>query len=494
MRESPVPLDQNTQLLLDVTVAPHHKAYVDMFKVKFKSIPEVQVFQIVATPSFKFEDKFSKKTREGIKGSSTVIVDLRFPSTMKPGAWKGEAQFTYQVCTDTYCMFPTTMDIPMEFTTSLSTTGVNAPPSTDLLQNALNRGMLYAFFFVFLAGILTSFTPCIFPMIPITLAIIGARSAATSRHTKFRGFTLSLSYVLGIAVTYACLGMLAAKTGALFGSYLGHPLVVSAIALIFVIMGLSMYGLFEIKVPSFIANRLSSSKTEAGYFGAFVTGLIAGIVASPCVGPVLVSVLTYVAESKNLIFGFSLLFVFALGLGQIFLVLGTFEGLLKKIPKSGSWMNGVKFIFGTTMIVMAFYYLQPILPPSLRFFSSATLSENVQKLDWQHYSDELLAKARSEQRPVILDFWADWCVACKELEVFTLTDNAVREKSKDFVLLKLDATNSTDEVNRLKNLYRVVGLPTMIFFDSNGKEKKELTLTGFENADAFLKRMKSAAP
>jgi thiol:disulfide interchange protein DsbD len=550
-----IPVGVPTSMFIDLEVADHHKAYVDMFKVKFKGIPDLKVIKITADPSFKFEDKFSKKIREGVKGKSTLTVDFELPLTSAEGERKDTVEFTYQACTETYCMFPTTTELPVSFVVTkdpgsqdqLISDTAATPESGDALQNALNKGKFYAFLFVFLAGVLTSLTPCIFPMIPITLAIIGARAAEQS---KFRGFTLSLSYVLGIAVTYACLGVLAAKTGALFGSYLGHPLVVSGIALVFVIMGLSMYGLFEITVPAFVTNKLSSKKTDAGYFGAFATGLIAGVVASPCVGPVLVSILTFVAESKNLVFGFALLFVFALGLGQLFLVLGTFGSLLKKLPKSGGWMDVVKFVFGTTMIGAALYYLRPVTNDRLfyalmalvlilissafgAFAHTQTLSikgqmqkglmvatfviglaygvfavmpqisqtvhsenstsvDKVQKLDWQHYSDSLLAQAQKEQKPVIIDFWADWCVACKELEMLTFSNASVRELSKDFVLLKINATNSTEEINRLKKKYKVVGLPTIIFYNNKGQIMKDLTLTGFESAKDFQARMKSA--
>lgn len=555
MKAQQVPKSSPTLLMIEINVAEHHKAYVDMFKVNFKSIKDLKIIKISADPSFKFEDKFSKKIREGVKGKSVVTAEVEFPNTVPAGEFKDTLEFTYQACTEAYCMFPTTTELPISFTVTnqpasgeiLPGEGTSTGEAPDAFQNALNKGKLFAFLFVFLAGVLTSLTPCIFPMIPITLAIIGARSAD---QTRFRGFTLSLSYVLGIAVTYAILGVAAAKTGALFGAYLGHPLVVSAIAIVFVIMGLSMYGLFEITVPSFVTNKLSSQKTGAGYFGAFITGLIAGVVASPCVGPVLVSVLTYVAESKDLVFGFFLLFVFALGLGQLFLVLGTFGSLLKKLPKSGGWMDVVKFVFGTTMIGAALYYLKPVTNDRLFYalmamvlilISSAfgaflpntglsikgqlqkgimlatfviglaygvfsvmpqlsqtihsensTSIEKVKKLDWQHYSDSLLAEAQKSRKPVILDFWADWCVACKELELLTLSNASVEELSKNFTLLKIDATNSTDEVKRLKQIYKVVGLPTMIFINAKGKVLKDQTLTGFENATKFQERMKAA--
>jgi thiol:disulfide interchange protein DsbD len=205
--------------------------------------------------------------------------------------------------------------------------------SEDAFGQALKIGGLQVFLFVFVSGFLTSLTPCVYPMIPITISIIGARSAQSQRS---RAFLLSLSYVLGIAFTYSLLGLFAAFSGALFGSALSNPWVVGFVGLVFVAMALSMFGLFELQVPAVIRDKFGNRSTGSGFGGAFLAGLFSGIVASPCIGPVLVSILTYVAQTKNALFGFSLLFTFALGMGLLFLAIGTFSGLTSKIPKSGA--------------------------------------------------------------------------------------------------------------------------------------------------------------
>ncbi len=531
-------------LYIDIDLAPGHKAYVDMFKIHWKTPADTKITGFSVDPSFKFEDKFSGKIREGMHDHARLTALVEFPEHLELGEQNIEFDFTYQACTESYCHFPKTIN------ESLMVRVVNAAEFnpgrespdliTDSFLSALDHGKLYTFLFVFIAGLLTSLTPCIFPMIPITLAIIGARSAGQK---KFRSFTLSLTYVFGIAMTYATLGVVAARTGALFGSYLGHPLVVAGIAIVFVAMGLSMYGIYDLQVPAAITNRLMGGKTSAGYLGAFTTGLITGIVASPCVGPVLVSILTYVAETRDLVFGFFLLFVFALGLGQLFVWLGTFGGLLQRLPKSGPWMDFVKFVFGTTMIAAALWYLRPVLserifyaviaftlvlissgfgafdrPPmssrlaqikrgslllmlvvglaygikAVWYIDTSHVVDTSKKLNWQPYSETLLMNAKKEHRPVIVDFWAEWCVACKEIEVFTLTAPSIRELSKEFVLLKLDATTSTPEVERLKHQHSVRGLPTMLFYSRSGVLKRELTLTGFEKAAEFEARMQKA--
>jgi thiol:disulfide interchange protein DsbD len=388
-------------------------------------------------------------------------------------------------------------------------------------------------------------------MIPITLAILGAR---TKGQSKMKSFSLSLAYVFGIAFTYSILGVAAAKTGAIFGSALGNVWVVSAIALLFGVMSLSMYGVFELQVPAFIRDKVGSAQTGSGFGGAFATGLIAGVVASPCVGPVLVSVLTYIAQTQNMVLGFVLLFSFAMGLGVLFMVLGTSSALIGKMPKAGAWMEITKFVFGTVMVVMALYYIAPIYPKwlfnlllgvavvliasaygafepneglssqgrlrkglmlaafviglvfagvgvldkagvQLASGASATLmaaAPSTPELGWQKYSNQALANAIASKRPVLIDFFAEWCGACKELEHDTFTDARVRELSEKFVLLQIDATDDFPGLDKLKSTYGVMGLPTMVFYDSSGHVRKELTVTGFENADSFLKKMTGA--
>lgn len=535
---------ENTLLKIKLNLMKDHKAYVDMFKVEWISPQGVKTSPIKISPTFNFSDKFSKKEREGMKGKADIVSVVEMPAFIGKGEHTGEVLLTYQACTETYCLFPKKLNLKFNF--SISGEGaqiVASQPKKEKIplsfDEALNRGYLFTFFFVFFAGLLTAFTPCIFPMIPITLAVIGAKS---QNQTRAKSFLLSLFYVLGIALTYSLLGVVAAKTGALFGAFLGDIRVVSGIALIFVLMALSMFGVFELRLPAFIT-QIQSKKVGPGMGGAFLTGIFAGLIASPCVGPVLVGILTYVANTQDTVLGFSLLFIFALGLGSLFLVLGTFSGLIQKLPRSGPWMEITKFIFGTVMLAAAFYYVEPVYPKVLTqalfgltlislssvyglfvspnntlkklqkgaalfiFILGSTFivkslgvlplgeveqKKNIVKLNWQTYSDELLEQAIANKQPIILDFWADWCIACKELEAFTFTDPGVQELSKKFLLLKFDATFDSSEVQRLKKKFKVVGLPTLIFYDNQGQWRQDLTLTGFENAASFIKRMDRA--
>ena len=343
-------------------------------------------------------------------------------------------------------------------------------------SSALERGWAFTFLFVFLGGILTSLTPCVFPMIPITVGVIGARRAKS----RWYSFSLSLVYVLGIALTYAGMGIFSAVTGAFVGSALQNRWVVGGVALLFASMGLSLLGLFTLQLPPTLATRLSKVGGD-GWGGVFMLGLISGLVASPCVGPVLVGLLTYIGKTQDWVLGFFLMLTFAFGIGLLFILLGTFSGLIAHMPASGPWQNRIKQGMGILFIGVGVYYLQPILsappPPS--------------EIRWIVSEEEGLALARREKKPAMLDLYAEWCVACKELDRFTYTDPAVIEKLQGVISIKVDATTLTPEIERIQKKYEIVGLPTVLFFDREGNWLRDKTLTGFVKAPPFLKLLES---
>ena len=304
---------------------------------------------------------------------------------------------------------------------------------------------------------------------------------------RWKALTLSFCYVLGMSLTYALLGATAASTGKLFGALLGNTYVVIIMALILTAMALSLFGLFEIKVPAFISNKLGNKKNSTNYLGAFVAGLIFGIIASPCVGPVLISILTYVAQTQNIQLGFILLFVFALGLGQLFILLSLSLQSIKWLPKSGPWMNAVKYLFGLIILLIAASYIYPLFPKDL---SPSTLGG--ESMPWRKYSQENLAQAASEQKGVIIDFYADWCAACKELEEETFSHDRVQKLGRRFIWVKFDATKPNEQFHQLAEKYSILSLPHVVFYDPHGKYRKELTLNGFEGPDLFIERMKKA--
>jgi thiol:disulfide interchange protein DsbD len=573
---------KSATVIVDLDLVEPYKAYADRFKLVVEEPTDVKIEPFQLTPVVQFMDTFSKKMKDGIKKKGTMTAKVTLPNAESAKVLK--LKLTYQACTTEHCLFPKhivlTPGAVAEKAAAIGSTEPNdsaktndaptkdAPPAKRVpaasggqsteFEKAMGAGLLSAVLFMFVAGFLTSLTPCIYPMIPITLAILGAserrsggRADTAAKHSKLRSFFLSIFYVLGIGVTYSILGVTAASTGALFGSALSNIYVVSGLALLFVAMGLSMYGLYEIQAPAFIRDRVGQGKSETGYFSSFAMGLAAGVVASPCIGPVLVSVLAYIAQTQDKALGLILLFSFAMGMGVLFVVLGTSSSLLQKVPKAGAWMDTVKFVFGTTMIGMAIYYIAPVYPDwavraiiglSVVLIASAygafapattgasqvkkgaavaafcigialmmvsTLEKSgvqlatsggpatpaagkVAKLGWQSYSDEALAAAIEQKKPVLVDFWADWCGACHELEEKTFPDDRIQVLSKDFVLFKIDATNDSPEIDKLKKTYSVMGLPTMVFYDTSGQIRTDLTVTGFVNADDFLERMKKA--
>lgn len=546
LQPSSVSPGQTADLLFDLDLADGFHAYADKFKVAIESPDDLKVADLKLSPIVKFFDVVSKSQRDGVEKKSKATAVLEVPFGTQPRPLAAKVKLTYQACAKDYCLFPKTLSLDLKFEvvapvtpTKAASNATTAPPlasSTDVFGQAMGQSFWLAILVVFGMGVLTSLTPCIYPMIPITLAILGARTKGQSR---LKSFSLSVTYVLGIAVTYSALGVAAARTGVLFGSALGNVYVVTGIAILFVLMALSMYGLFDLQVPAAIRNKLGAAPAKSGHAGAFLTGLIAGVVASPCVGPVLVSVLTYIAETQNTWVGFVLLFSFALGLGLLFIVLGTFSSLLNRMPKAGPWMDLTKFVFGTVMVAMAIYYVVPVYPAwlvhvliglaavaiavSYGAFRATThstplsklkkfallamfvfglvvpvlgvlhdVNEPKAKLRWQPYSDRALADALKAKKPIVVDFYADWCGACKEMERDTFPDSRIQAESSKFVLLQFDATNDSPQLDELKKTYRVMGLPTMIFYDVGGTIRGDLTVTGFENADQFLAKMNAA--
>lgn len=550
---------QSGDLTIKLKLPKKYHAYEDMFRLTLLEPDGFKMAAFKLKPVHEFYDKFTKKKRRGIEETGEMTAHIEAPLEFKTNATKLVFELTYQACSDTFCLFPVTKKVetpikligaPVQPSISAPASGVSTPGqrasifSADYFAEVLAKGGFVIFVLAFFAGILTSFTPCIFPMIPITLAVLGNDSEKRSRG---QNFLISCIYVLGIATTYSILGLVAASTGTLFGASLGNPYVLSVVCFVFLAMALSMYGLYDIQVPAWMRQKFGG-KVETGnlHLKTYLTGLFAGIVASPCVGPVLVTILAYVATHQNKVLGFFLLFVYALGLGLIFLVLGLSNQFIRLLPRSGAWMNGIKFVLGSLMLGAFYYYLDLLVP--VRAFDAALgvgliavagvygafkpvknsaeglrkglmiallligigyvsfgvfdlrplvsqrhITENGVapglKLNWQPFSEELLQKAAQDKKPVIIDFWAEWCAACHELEQFTFTDSRVRALSEQFVLLKFDATKDSDQLRYLKSKYKIQGLPTVIFYNPQGVWLEGLTLTSFENAPKFLKRM-----
>lgn len=479
---------------IDVQLPKGFHAYSDKFKVSQVTPAEFVMGQIKVHNETDFFDKFTQKNRKGFKDKGRISVQVETPVDVNTTQKKISFLLHYQICSEKVCYLPQSqkLDLKVQFTPAAEHAMVEKKyplieTTRDFslisrLQSALAENILYAFLIAFIAGILTSFTPCIFPMIPITISILGHDAEKNSRGENF---LRSLLYVLGIAFTYSILGVLAALTGNLFGNALSNKYVLITMVLLFFTMALSMWGLFDLQVPAFIRNKFGLGKRK-GFLGIFVMGLISGVVASPCVGPVLVSILSYVSTTKDTVLGFGLLFTYAIGLGLIFIVIGLFGQAISLLPRSGRWMNKVKFFLGLLMILTGLYYLRMAFPADKKVTSTS---------NWLPYSEERLTEAKSKKLPVIIDFRADWCVACIEMEEKVFSLEEFQELAKGFMLLKVDATEDTPEVQVIIKKYGVKGLPTVLFMNRKGAALPDLTFTQFiEWAELKPKMIEAAKP
>lgn len=479
----------NVSLSLDLALEKGYLAYEDKFKVLIPKPLNTQVGKLKIDPVISFYDKFSKKDKTGIKDSAKVQFLIEFSSKAKiKDLEKIEIELEYQACTDEVCLFPTITKYEIKTVATEPSSKLSKVKKTVLTKFNISdwlktKSLFEIFALIFFGGFLTSLTPCVFPLIPITLSVIGVNK---DKEEYLKPFLLSVTYVFGIAVTYAALGFVAAKTGQLFGAFLGHPVVIVVLSLLFLLMGLSLLGLFEVKLPSKISTLIYKVKPKKGFLGAFISGLFAGIVASPCIGPVLVGLLTFVAQSQDHVLGISLLFTFAFGLGFLLIILGTFSQLLSRLPKSGDWLNIGKYIMGIAFIGLSLFYARPLL----HMFNTNDVSVNHNENHlWKPYSEEALQLALSENKPVIVDFYADWCAACIEMEARTFSHESIQAVKDKYVWLQFDATKSSPERKALREKYGFLGLPHMEFFDVKGERRMDLVLTGFEKPAPFRERI-----
>jgi len=405
-----------------------------------------------------------------------------------------------------------------------------------VLEGGEGSSFLAFLVLVFLGGLASSLTPCVYPMIPITISVIGA----SADQGKAKSFSLAVAYVLGIAATYTVLGLFAAYSGSLFGGMMQNPWVITGVSCVFFALAAAMFGFYEFALPSSLTTK-ASMVGGGGYGGAFIVGTVAGVVAAPCTGPVVALLLVKIASDYTMLQGVAIMLAFSLGLGQIFLVIGTFAGMLGSLPRSGTWMVEVKHLFGVVMVGVGIWYLGQILSESVMFLlwsgflliaafelagrmaafkgprdmrrvgaaavllvagsvwlvtplSDSTVSTVYaqEEVAWGSDHDAGASLSSTEGKPMIVDFTADWCAACKELEHFTYTDQAVISCAAEFVPVMIDGTEKTPEFERLRKKYKVVGLPAVYFVCPKGEVVSELTLKGFEPADMFLRKMNDA--
>jgi len=401
-------------------------------------------------------------------------------------------------------------------------------------QSAVAAGPIQAALVAFLGGALVSLTPCVYPMIAITVSVFGARQA----ERRMEGVGLSLAFVAGIVAMFTPLGVAAGLSGSLFGAVLQNPYVLVFVSLVFFAMAASLFGAFEVALPSALTNRLASVGA-LGARGAFALGLACGLIAAPCTGPVLTGILTWIAQTQSPLGGGLAMFAFSLGLGMPFFLVGAFA---IHLPKSGAWMVHVKSLLAIVLAVVGLYYLSTAFPILTRWlehsprtlalaagaivlgvslgaihrdFGSPALKDKILKslgaslvtlaafgalsswakpesaLRWEKVSfSEAARLAKSESRPLLVDFTAAWCGACKKLDANTFADKKVQLEAGRFVAVKVDATNDENaEVQAVMTQLGVVGLPTVLLISSAGSEA--VRFTDFVEPEEFLASLRS---
>lgn len=480
-------------------------------------------------------------------GTSYIVIEGLAAPDISPGNYTLRGTLTYQGCKGRECLLPGKKEVlfPLkvapegtlvaELNPEIFAPGGIRPDSEavtgdevgTISQMVSEKGLLLTLVLIFLGGLALNLTPCVYPLIPITISYFGGLEQRGKR------FVNAAAYVLGIALTYSVLGTVAALSGEMLGKQLTNPVVTVVIAGVLLALSLSMFGLYEIRVPSFIM-RLVGGEARSGAAGSLVMGCTMGIIAAPCIGPFVVGLMTYVATLGDPLRGFLIFFVLALGMGAPYLVLGVFSSSIASLPRSGEWMLGVRRIFGFVLIIMAIYFLEPLIGGQAhRIILSAGLfisgfwlividasgektrgfravkctiaivmivaatwlfrpgSSPQQEIEWHPYTESIIEEARSNGLPVVIDFFADWCIPCKELDTITFRDPAVVSYSGKVVFVKADLTLDTSEfAGRLKDEYAIKGVPTVVFLSPDGREDPELRLTGFEGPDKFIVRMR----
>jgi len=472
-----------------------------------------------------------------------IGAEIKVPDNVKKSEYRIPVTFNFQACNNQTCLPPDGVTDTLVVAIGNNTVAVNADiiskapfnndaqvktdGNGDSISSTLEKsGLFLGLFFIFLGGLALNLTPCVYPLIPITIGYFGGQAEGKTG----RLFLLGVLYVLGIAITYSIVGVVTSLSGAVFGTLLQKPLVIIFIALIFIVLALSQFGVYEFKLPDSWVAKAGGAKS--GTFGAFFMGLTMGIVAAPCIGPFVLGLVTYVAAKGDPVLGFFMFFVLALGLGFPYLILALFSGKIKSLPRAGIWMEGVKHVFGFLLIGMAFYFAGPLLPKEInRFllpvygiivavillffdktaknvkgfktfkyiFSIIVIAVSVYALvpskvsgpEWKRFEDSGYETALNNKNKIVIDFYADWCIPCKELDANTFSNPKVAKELEQFTKFKVDMTKSASpETEKLRTRFKILGVPTVLIINANGQEDERLT--GFVNADKFLELLDKA--
>ncbi len=474
----------------------------------------------------------TKKTLMGLSEymfEDTIEISIRMRILTGADSLSFTAELSYQGCNDKVCLPPAKSVIAI--TLPIDTKGEQKTDSSLVANRLSESGFFTIILFLFISGIVLCLTPCVYPVIPITISFFASQSGGNRSYT----ILLAIFYTLGIALMYSLMGLIAAMSGSILGTALQHPAVIIVISLLFLAFALSMFGMYEFRLPASLNNLAVGRK---GLLGALLMGLIVGVVAAPCIGPVTAGLLLFVAEKKDPLLGFVYFFALAAGLGTPFFFIAIFSNSLKKLPISGEWLNWVKKLFGFILVAVSFYFLIPIIGEKqvniaikltvviaaiylgfieksasignrfkqfrrlfaittiaiggwLSLFSIKSANNQVEE-NMRHtlFSKEAFNAAMASGKPFVIDFRADWCAPCRAFEATVLTDKEVIATLEEVPFYSADLTNRGDRaVMELASQFRVTGVPTIIFFSKHGIEITRHI--GFMDKEAFLQTVKS---
>lgn len=488
-------------------------------------------------------------------GHTVIPFQLAIGSDAADGDYTLPIKLVFQPCNNKACLPPDTADISLDIAVGAEGIPINSEIFASIekqdqgssapiesaeqkseIQQLIDEHGFWGYFIAlglaFVTGVLLSFSPCTYPMIPITVSIFAGRERSVGR-----GFILSLFYVGSMAVVYGIMGLIVSLVGGVFGAWLASTPVVIGIAVVFVIFSLSMFGLYELQVPLWLRTKLGGQRSGGGVVSSIILGVVAALVVSPCVGPFVAGILLYIATTGSPFLGFIVLFVFALGLGTLFMIIGTFSSAMGALPGAGSWMESVKKFFGFVLILMALYFLRTVVPtgvtalltglllisfavfgggfdrlsPESGFFdrlkkflgvlafllgaylllgtiisegfilppasisvegSVGTSSHHAELVDWETDLETGLARASAENKPVLIDTWATWCANCRVLDKKTFGDPGVAQELKRFVPIKVQLENSKSEISKAfltRFSIKQFSLPTTLLLNSKGE-------------------------
>ncbi len=555
---------QGSTLFVGWDIAPDYYLY----KKKIEVIAKGANIQVGDSGSGEIiEDEFFGKT-EVFFNTASVVSKL---SNITEGA---VVKVRYQGCAKAgLCYPPEVISIPLSVISGAQIKNVDQNSATDETATAANtfaalnepttepttnlddtkkeltfteqlasQSLITNLLIFFAVGVGLAFTPCVFPMFPILSSLIAGQQNLSTK----KAFALSFVYIQGMAVTYAALGLVVAALGGQVQGYLQHPFVLISFSLLFVLLAMSMFGWYEIKLPSSMMSKLtqvSNNQKGGNYVGVFLMGVLSGLIASPCTTAPLSAALLFVAQSGDYLVGGLTLYVLSLGMGLPLLLLGTSGG--KLLPKAGGWMEQVKTLFGFVMLIVPLILLERLVSAdiillmagvlalatalylhhwqssqtqsklktalwfaaTLLVITGFTLTKNYfwpvqvqtvqvssQNNEFKQVADlaelkEAVAQANDEGRLVMVDLYADWCVACKEFEHYTFPDAKVQSEFSHYQLIQIDLTESDNKTIELMEEYTVFGLPSILFFNTQGQELSTQRVTGFLNAEDFAKHL-----